>query len=146
MIQYMELVENKLGGWRMVQDSVPERLPHVHDRELDAFRSIRPDLLEKEVHILFPAAVTAKPDRALLIQIGDNDRIGMALGDGNLVDLDGPKIIGGRVLGKELTHIVLLYAPDLVPAQAIHLSNPGNGHLPTLATDGLLEPLGKALG
>ena len=146
MVQHMELIEDELGGRCMVPGGVSERLPHIHDRELDAFRSFRSDFIEEEVHVLFPAAFASKPDRALLIQIGDDDYIGMALGDGYLIDADDPKIIGRWMLGQERTHIVFFDAPDLIPAQAIHLSYASNGHLPALATDGLLEPLGKALG
>ena len=146
MPQHVEFVEYDLGVRCMVVGRLPEGLPHVHDGKLDAFGGIWPDFLEEEVHVLFLAAFSAHPDRAALVEIGHNDCIGVTLAYGNFVDPDGTEVLGRRMFGQEVAHIVLLDAPYLIPAQPVHFGHPGNGHLAALTAYSLLESLGEPPG
>ena len=51
---------------------VPEWLPHVHDGQSDFLAAFRTNLIKEEIHIIFGAALTTQPDRALPIKIGND--------------------------------------------------------------------------
>jgi len=121
--------------------SVAERLPHVHDGQFDALAALRAHLVKEELQVLFHSALPPEPDRPLLIEIGHHDGAGVTLAERDLVDADGPKMLGRLVPPQQSAHVALLHAPDLVPAQVVELRHPRHGHLAAQLPDAVLVAL-----
>jgi len=68
----------------------------------------------------------------------------VAFADRELVDADGPKMLGRGMTLQQAAHVVHLHPPDLVPAQVMELSHTRHGHLAAQLSDAVLEALRKA--
>jgi len=116
---HVELVEQdrRLRGVRLLPGGLQERLPHIHDRDLDLLALLGAQPRIEGVHGGLRAVHTPEPDRALPDQIGDHDPVGVPLLDRHLVDADDlrPRGAGTPQL---LPHVLLLQLLDRVPVQA----------------------------
>ena len=145
VLEDMELVKDDFGLWSVALQRVPERFPHVHDRQAQGAVPPGSHSVEEPVHILFGAAqLLAHPDRPLLIQIGDHNGVTMALADRDFIDADGSQMLLRQVVCPEVSHIADVHTPDLVPTEPVERGDLLDGHRPTEPTDRLLESLGEA--
>jgi len=90
MAHDVELVVDDLRVGDILERCVPERFPHVHDRQRDRAAARRAHLAKEPVQVVFGSALAPDPDRPSLIQIRHDDPITMSLADRELVDADGP--------------------------------------------------------
>src|SRR2546426_5720253 len=101
-----------------------KRLPHVHDHQPDAGRFPRAEPRVELVQARLRAIRAPKPDRALPNQVTDDDAVGVALLDRDLVEPDDPR--RGRPGPPQLlAHVLLLERLHRVPVQPELL-----GHIP----------------
>jgi len=124
MPQDVELVEQNAGLRGVARGGEPEGLPHVHHREPEPgrFPGAQPgvELIQARLGAIGPA----EPDRPLPDEITDDDPIGVALADRDLVEPDDPGA-GRPHAAQLLTHVLLLERLHGVPVQAQFL-----GHVP----------------
>src|SRR6516165_9202661 len=119
MAQHVELVEDDqgLGGVPLLEGAVPERLPHVHDRQPD-FRGLlgaQPGV--EQVQAGLRAVRAAEPDRPAQQQVADDDPVAVPLADGNLIDADHRRR-GRAGLPELLGHVLLVQLLDGLPIEA----------------------------
>ena len=144
MAHDVELVVNDLRLGGVLKRCVPEWFPHVHDRKRDRAAALRAHPIKEHLQIFFGSATAPEPDRPSLIQIRHHQPIPVAFADRELVDADGPKMLGRRMTLQQAAHVVHLHAPDLVPAQVMEFGHPRHRHLAAQLPDAVLEPLRKA--
>lgn len=141
MAQGVELVV-QAGGLRGVScRGVLEGLPHVHHGQPDTPALFITQLLEEQVHADLRTVVPPEPDRTLPHQIADDDAVGVALADGQLVDADDlrpRRPHPAQLLG----HVLLLQGLDRLPVQVGFPGDILDGHYPASPAD----PEGKPLG
>lgn len=143
MTHDVELVIDDPGVGSMTQCCLAKGLPHVHDGYLDGPAALGPHGVEEPFQILFRASLSVQPDGSSLIQVGDHNGVGVALPNGDLINADGPKLFGRRMLFQQSAHVAFLHAPYLIPAQVIQLRNALDRHLAAELPDAVLEPLGE---
>jgi len=124
MAHDVELVIDDLRLGDILERCVPERFPHVHHRKCDRAAALRAHLIKERLQILFGSATAPEPDRSSLIQIRHHQPISVASADRELVDADGPKMLGRGMALQQAAHVVQLHAPDLVPVQVVELGHP----------------------
>ena len=145
VLEDMELVKDNFGLWSVALQRVPERLPHVHDRQAQGAVPPGSHSVEEPVHILFGTTqLLAHPYRPLLIQVGDHNGVTLALADRDFIDADGSQALLGQVVRPEFPHIANVHTPDLVPTKPVERGDLLDGHRPTEPTNRLLESLGEA--
>ncbi len=122
MTHDMELVKDDPGLRCVVHDRVPERLPHVNRRQLDAGTLFLAQRLEKQVDVSLFSAFTTDPDRALPIQVTDDDPVVMSFTDGDLINTDGP---GCRQARQDylILYVQLIEIFHRAVVQAFHLGD-----------------------
>ena len=96
--------------------------------------------------MFFFASLAAQPNGAFSLEVGHHNRISMPLFDRNLIDPDRFQTFGWRVPCDQILHVGHFHAPDLIPAQPMHLGHTGNRHFPALTSDGCLKALGETSG
>ena len=142
MAHDVELVEQncRLRGVSLLLRGLHERLPHVHDRDLDPLALLGSKPLVEGVHGSFRAVHTPEPDGALADQVGHNDPVGVPLADRHLVDPDDlrPRGAGTTEL---LPHVLLLQLLDRVPVQAQFLGDVLDARCTASPADVVGEPL-----
>jgi len=143
----VELVVDNLHLRGMAQQRVPERLPHVHDRQAQAAVPPGSHLLEESVHVLFGAPqFFAHPDRPPLVQVGHHDGIALPPADRDFINSDGPQTFLRQVFRPKLPHVADVHPPNLIPTKPMELRHLLDRHAPALPPHDLLEALREAAG
>src|SRR6266852_2715645 len=107
MAQDVELVEQEAGLGGMARRRQAKRLPHVHDDEANPRGFAKAEPRVELVQARLRAIGAAKPDRAVANQVADDDAIGLALLDRDLVEAEHPR--PGRPRPAQLlAHVLLL--------------------------------------
>src|SRR3972149_4699931 len=124
MAQDVELVEQDAGLRGVPRGGQAKGLPHVHDGEPNPRRLARAQPRVELVQARLRTILTPKPDRALPDQVADDDAVGVALLDRDLVEPDHPR--PGRPGPPQLlAHVLLLERLHRVPVEPQLL-----GHIP----------------
>lgn len=142
----MKFVIDDLGVGRILKQGIPERFPHVHDRQTNSTRTFRSHLYEESAHVFFGSPVTAHPDWAFLVQVGHYDSITVPFFDRDFVNADGAQSFGRRMLLHQLFHVVHFQSPYLAPGKLVHFRHSRHGHFPTLAPNGACKTLSAPSG
>src|SRR4030067_3247138 len=85
----MELIVKDSSLRGMLTRSVFKGFPHVHDRKPYPFDFRGSEPIIEELQALLRTVGPSKPDGPLPLQIADDDPVGMALTDGDLVHAEG---------------------------------------------------------
>src|SRR6266542_2294017 len=124
MAQDVELVEQDAGLRGVVGGRKAERLPHVHDDEPNPRGLSEAEPRVELVQARLRAIRAPKPDRPLADQVADNDAVGVALLDRDLVEPEHARP-GGPRPPQLLAHVLLLEGLHGVPVEPQLL-----GHIP----------------
>ena len=116
MAHNVKLVEQNGGVFGMAFGRRAERLPHVHHRQANRFRSFGPQPLVKHFHARLGTIPAAKPDRSKPQQVAHDDPIRVSFANGNLVDADHLGL-GATRPAQLFAHILLVQFLDRLPIQ-----------------------------
>ncbi len=112
----MELIVKDSSLRGMFTCSVFKGFPHVHERKPYPFGFPGSEPIIEELQALLRTVGPPKPDRPPPLQIADDDPVGVALTDGDLVNADslGPGIAG---TAEFLPHVLLFQSVDRLAVQ-----------------------------
>ena len=112
----MELVVKDSSLRGMLPRSVFKGFPHVHDRKPHPFDFRGSEPLIEELQALLRTVGPPEPDGPPPLQIADDDPVGVALADGDLVNADG---LGPGIAGTAefLPHVLLFQSVDRLAVQ-----------------------------
>jgi hypothetical protein len=112
----MELIVKDGSLRSMLMGSVFKGFPHVHERQPYPFGFCGSEPLIEELQTLLRAVGPPKPDGPPPLQIADDDPVGMALTDGDLVNADG---LGPGIPGTAefLPHVLFFQSVDRLAVQ-----------------------------
>src|SRR5271157_248693 len=120
---------------------LPERLPHVHDRQTYPRTLAFTEPSVELAHARLRAVLAAEPDRPTAHQVAHHDPISVTFADRNLVHPDHLRTRRARALELGF-HVLLLQSLDRLPVQRQFLRHVLDRRLPAPPS----SKVGKALG
>jgi hypothetical protein len=136
----VELVEHDPGLGGVARRGIPKRLPHIHQRQLDALAPLGTEFVEELVQARLRAIGPAEPDGALAVEIAHHDPIGVPLADGDLVEANRARRGAGRP-PQLLAHVLLVQLLDGLPVELELARHLADRRRPTAAPHEEAEPL-----
>src|SRR5215475_5277562 len=122
MLYDVELVVENGRLRRILLRRREERLPHVHDGQLDLPGTPFAQGCEELIHALLGPVFAAEPDGPAPFEVAHHDAVGMALADRDLVNADRLRL---RLTGalELLAHVLHLQRLDGLPIEKVFLGH-----------------------